>query len=161
MRAMFPEVEYVQFDNNYGFAGGYNRAIAMREEEFVVLLNSDVEVTAGWLEPLVALLEEDHNVVAVQPKIMAYKDKNSFEYAGACGGFIDYLGFPFCRGRILDILETDFGQYNDIREVFWCSGAALCIRRDAYMRIGGLDERFLLIWKKLICVGVCETVGEY
>ena len=142
MRAMFPEVEYVQFDNNYGFAGGYNRAIAMREEEFVVLLNSDVEVTAGWLEPLVALLEEDHNVVAVQPKIMAYKDKNSFEYAGACGGFIDYLGFPFCRGRILDILETDFGQYNDIREVFWCSGAALCIRRDAYMRIGGLDERF-------------------
>ena len=75
MRAMFPEVEYVQFDNNYGFAGGYNRAIAMREEEFVVLLNSDVEVTAGWLEPLLALLEEDHNVVAVQPKIMAYKDK--------------------------------------------------------------------------------------
>lgn len=142
MHTMFPEVEYVQFDSNYGFAGGYNRAITMREEEFVVLLNSDVEVAEGWLEPLVALLEKECEVVAVQPKIMSYKDKRSFEYAGACGGFIDYWGFPFCRGRILDSLEIDAGQYDDNREVFWCSGAALCIRRDAYMQVGGLDERF-------------------
>ncbi len=142
MHTMFPEVEYIQFDNNYGFAGGYNRAIAMQGEEIVVLLNSDVEVSEGWLEPLVDLLEKDHNVVAVQPKIKAYKDKKCFEYAGACGGFIDYLGFPFCRGRILGTLETDEGQYNDVREVFWCSGAALCIRREAYMQVGGLDERF-------------------
>lgn len=142
MHSMFPEVEYIQFDNNYGFAGGYNRAIAMLREEIVVLLNSDVEVSEGWLEPLVFLLEKEPDVVAVQPKIKAYKDKSSFEYAGACGGFIDYLGFPFCRGRILNILETDTDQYNDEREVFWCSGAALCMRRDVYMQVGGLDERF-------------------
>ena len=142
MKREFPQVEYVQFDKNYGFAGGYNRAIALRSEEFVVLLNSDVEVAAGWLDPLVQMLDDEPSVVAVQPKIRAFRNKDHFEYAGACGGFIDYLGFPFCRGRILDVTEKDDGQYDDACEVFWCSGAALCIRKDAYLQVGGLDERF-------------------
>ena len=142
LRECFPEVELLPLDENYGFAGGYNRAIAAREEEVVVLLNSDVEVAAGWLEPLLAALEADRRLVAVQPKIRSYRDKTSFEYAGACGGFIDYLGFPFCRGRVLGVIERDEGQYDDVREVFWCSGAALCIRREDYLAAGGLDERF-------------------
>lgn len=159
MHTSFPEVEYVQLDENYGFAGGYNRAIALRKEEVVVLLNSDVEVAEGWLEPLLALLEEEPDVVAVQPKIMSYKDKMRFEYAGASGGFIDYLGFPFCRGRILDALETDSGQYDDNREIFWCSGAALCIRRDAYMQVGGLDERFFAHMEEIDMCWRLRTAG--
>lgn len=138
----FPHVELLRFDQNYGFAGGYNRAITEVEAEIVVLLNSDVEVAEGWLEPLVQLLNDNSKVAAVQPKIKAYQNKNKFEYAGACGGFIDILGFPFCRGRIMDVTEEDHGQYDDVAEVFWCSGAALCIRKDAYFQAGGLDELF-------------------
>lgn len=142
MKKEFPQVELVCFDKNYGFAGGYNRAIEQCGEEIVVLLNSDVEVSEGWLEPLVKALDDSPEVAAVQPKIKAYSHKQQFEYAGACGGFIDYLGFPFCRGRIMDVTEEDRGQYDDEMEVFWCSGAALCIRRSVYMEAGGLDERF-------------------
>lgn len=142
MAAEFPEVEVVRFPVNYGFAGGYNRIIARLEEEIVVLLNSDVEVTPGWLEPLAGILEEEPQVVAVQPKIRAYRDRRRFEYAGACGGFMDRWGFPFCRGRVLDVTEEDRGQYDGVTEVFWCSGAALCVRREAYLQAGGLDERF-------------------
>lgn len=138
----FPEVQLICFDDNYGFAGGYNRAIEQVEAEYVVLLNSDVEVTPGWLEPLVALMDEKQYVAAVQPKIKDYKVKTRFEYAGACGGFIDFLGFPFCRGRILDVTEEDEGQYDWERNVHWCSGAALCIRRKVYLQVGGLDEHF-------------------
>lgn len=142
MKSEFPQVELVCFDQNYGFAGGYNRAIEQCSEEIVVLLNSDVEVAEGWLEPLVKVLDEAPEVVVVQPKIKSYRHKSHFEYAGACGGFIDYLGFPFCRGRILDVTEEDRGQYDNEAEVFWCSGAALCIRRQVYTEAGGLDERF-------------------
>lgn len=142
MRTEFPQVDLVCFDQNYGFAGGYNRAIEQCPEEIVVLLNSDVQVAEGWLEPLVKVLDEAPEVVAVQPKIRDYRDPSRFEYAGACGGFIDYLGFPFCRGRILNVTEEDYGQYDQDTEVFWCSGAALCIRRYIYIEAGGLDERF-------------------
>lgn len=138
----FPGVDLLRFDCNYGFAGGYNRAIEGVQEEIVVLLNSDVEVASGWLEPLVAVLDCRKDVAAVQPKILSYQHKTRFEYAGACGGYIDYLGFPFCRGRILDVVEDDRGQYDHVAEVFWCSGAALCVRREAYLQYGGLDERF-------------------
>ncbi|MDE5610844.1 MAG: glycosyltransferase family 2 protein [Odoribacter sp.] len=138
----FPQVERVCFEMNYGFAGGYNKAIELLDEEIVVLLNSDVEVAEGWLEPLVAVLKDCPDVAAVQPKIKSWKEKTRFEYAGACGGFIDELGFPFCRGRMLEVVEEDAGQYDDAVEVFWCSGAALCIRRKAYLDAGGLDERF-------------------
>lgn len=138
----FPEVRQLLLDKNHGFAGGYNRAIAQVEAEYIVLLNSDVEVSPGWLEPLVKVLDEDPRVAGVQPKIRSWRERDKFEYAGACGGFIDYLGFPFCRGRLLNTLETDRGQYDDITEVFWASGAALCIRRDLYLQAGGLDEAF-------------------
>ena len=117
----FPDVERVLFEDNFGFAGGYNRAIEMIEAEYVVLLNSDVEVAPGWLEPLVAVLDRDERVAAVQPKILAYRDKKKFEYAGAAGGYIDYLGFPFCRGRVMDTTEQDYGQYDDEVDVFWAS----------------------------------------
>lgn len=142
LRREFPEVELICFDENHGFAGGYNKALERIGEEIVVLLNSDVEVAEGWLEPLVKTLLEHPEVAAVQPKIKTWRDKSKFEYAGACGGFIDTLGFPFCRGRILEVVEEDTGQYDDAAEVFWCSGAALCIRRKAYLEAGGLDERF-------------------
>jgi GT2 family glycosyltransferase len=138
----FPGIERLVFDRNYGFAGGYNRAIQQIEAKYVLLLNSDVEVTEGWLQPLVALLEREERVVAVQPKIRAYRERDKFEYAGACGGFIDCLGFPFCRGRILNTVERDEGQYDVGMEVFWATGAALCIRREAYLEAGGLDENF-------------------
>lgn len=142
VRREFPGVEWMPFDKNYGFAGGYNRAIGLVEEEIVVLLNSDVEVAEGWLEPLVAELDRQPDVAAVQPKIKAWRNRSAFEYAGACGGYIDRLGFPFCRGRVLDVVEEDRGQYDDVADVFWCSGAALCIRREIYLQAGGLDERF-------------------
>lgn len=142
IRQEFPQVELLCFDANYGFAGGYNRAIQQRKEEVVVLLNSDVEVTEGWLEPLVEALDRQPQVAAVQPKVKSWRNKAEFEYAGACGGFMDRLGFPFCRGRILDVVEMDAGQYEDETEVFWCSGAALCIRRETYLQVGGLDESF-------------------
>ena len=138
----FPDVERVLFEDNFGFAGGYNRAIEMIEAEYVVLLNSDVEVAPGWLEPLVAVLDRDERVAAEQPKILAYRDKKKFEYAGAAGGYIDYLGFPFCRGRVMDTTEQDDGQYDDEVDVFWATGASLCIRRDVYRATGGLDEAF-------------------
>jgi GT2 family glycosyltransferase len=138
----FPGVERLVLDQNHGFAGGYNRAIRQVEAKYVLLLNSDVEVTEGWLQPLVALLEREERVVAVQPKIRSYRERDKFEYAGACGGFIDRLGFPFCRGRILDTVERDTGQYDTAMEVFWATGAALCIRREAYLDAGGLDEAF-------------------
>ena len=142
MKKEFPAVDLICFPENLGFAGGYNRAVESVSEEIVVLLNSDVEVTANWLQPLVGMLEACPELAAVQPKIKAWRNRDYFEYAGACGGFIDRLGFPFCRGRILDVLEEDRGQYDDEAEVFWCSGAALCVRREAYCRAGGLDERF-------------------
>lgn len=142
MKKEFPAVDLICFPENMGFAGGYNRAVESVSEEIVVLLNSDVEVTANWLQPLVGMLEAYPELAAVQPKIKAWRNRDHFEYAGACGGFIDRLGFPFCRGRILDVLEEDRGQYDDEAEVFWCSGAALCVRREAYRRAGGLDERF-------------------
>lgn len=142
LKGTFPEVDLICFNENYGFAGGYNRAVGQVGEEIVVLLNSDVEVGEGWIEPLLSVLTKEPEVWAVQPKIKSARDKNSFEYAGACGGYIDRWGFPFCRGRILGVTEKDIGQYERETEVFWCSGAALCIRREVYLKAGGLDENF-------------------
>lgn len=138
----FPEVEVIAYPENYGFAGGYNRAIAAVEAEFVILLNSDVEVAPQWLAPLEEVLDSDVRIAAVQPKIRSWKERERFEYAGACGGYIDKWGFPFCRGRLLNTTETDRGQYDRVQEVFWCTGAALCVRRSVYLECGGLDERF-------------------
>ncbi len=138
----FPSVKIVLLDRNYGFAGGYNRALEKVAADYVLLLNSDVEVTPGWLEPLVALLDADSSIVACQPKILDFKRKTHFEYAGAAGGFIDRYGYPYCRGRLFDTVEEDKGQYDVPCDIFWATGAALLVRAAAYRAAGGLDECF-------------------
>lgn len=138
----FPHVPLIVFDKNYGFAEGYNKAIRQTDSEYVVLLNSDVQVTATWLDTLTAYMDSHPETAAVQPKIRSFNDKQKFEYAGASGGFIDRYGYPFCRGRILDTVETDNGQYDTVILVFWATGACLCIRRKEYMEAGGLDAGF-------------------
>lgn len=142
LRLNYPEVGVIRLDRNYGFAGGYNRALKEIKSEYVLLLNSDVEVTAGWWQPLVEVLDTESDVAAVAPKLLADMERTKFEYAGAAGGFIDYLGYPFCRGRILSYIEEDGGQYNDRRDIFWASGAAMCCRREVFESLGGFDEDF-------------------
>lgn len=143
MRRDFPHVPLWAFDKNYGFAGGYNRAVEMAGDyDCVVLLNSDVAPEAGWLEKLDAYMEAHPATGACQPKIRSYRHPERFEYAGACGGFIDRNGYPYCRGRIFDVCEEDRGQYNTEMEVHWATGACLMVRRELYLRTGGLDEAF-------------------
>ena len=142
LKANFSAVRTIRLDRNYGFADGYNRALEQVEAEFFILLNSDVEVTAGWVEPLVATLTNHRTVAAVAPKLRSYGHREYFEYAGAAGGYIDILGYPFCRGRILSSLEKDCGQYDSAQEVFWASGAAFCCRADVFRTLGGFDADF-------------------
>ena len=138
----FPTVAVVRLDRNYGFAGGYNRALAQVEADYYLLLNSDVETPRGWLEPILGVLEREPDVAVVSPKLVSWLDRTRFEYAGASGGFIDFLGYPFCRGRILKRVEADEGQYDDARDVFWVSGAAFCCRADVFSALGGFDDDF-------------------
>lgn len=138
----FPTVIRIDNGENFGFAGGYNKALENLNEEFFVLLNSDVEITPNWLQPVITLFDSDQQVAAIQPKILNYHDKTSFEYAGAAGGFIDKNGYPFCRGRIFDLLETDNGQYDAVQEVFWATGACMFVRSKVYKELGGLDDDF-------------------
>ena len=138
----FPAVGRIVLDRNYGFAGGYNRALEYLDADYFILLNSDVETPAGWVEPLVETLDRDRTVAAVAPKLLSLVEPARFEYAGASGGFIDYLGYPFCRGRILQCVERDEGQYDDARDVFWASGAAFCCRAEVFRAMGGFDEDF-------------------
>ena len=142
LRAEFPSVRCLLLGENYGFAEGYNRALREVEADYLVLLNSDVATTEGWLAPLVAALEADPSVAAVAPKLRSCTHPSHFEYAGAAGGYIDYLGYPFCRGRILRSVEEDGGQYDDARDVFWVSGAAFCCRAEVFRRLGGFDGDF-------------------
>lgn len=142
LKTEFPSVHIIELEKNYGFADGYNQAIAVVKTPYVVLLNSDVEVTQDWLLPLVEEVEQQADVVAVQPKILSWRDKTSFEYAGACGGYMDKYGYPFCRGRLLHVLEIDKGQYNSPADVLWTSGACMLVRRDVYVKVGGLDATF-------------------
>lgn len=138
----FPEVRLIQNEVNGGFAKGYNDALRNLEEDIFVLLNSDVEVTPGWLEPIHQTFVFEPETVAIQPKILDYYKRNYFEYAGAAGGFIDKFGYPFCRGRIFESLEEDHGQYNEDAYIFWASGACLAIRRKSFYEAGALDENF-------------------
>jgi len=138
----FPSVKLIINDKNYGFAGGYNKALQQIEAKYYILLNSDIEVTENWINPVINLMEQDENIGACQPKLLSYYEKNKFEYAGAAGGFIDKYGYPFCRGRIFMNLEEDTGQYNDIKEIFWATGACMFVRSNVYHQLGGLDEDF-------------------
>lgn len=138
----FPSVRRIVLDRNYGFAEGYNRALKQVDAEYYVLLNSDIETTPNWLQPLYAMLENDSSIAAVVPKLRSYSRKNYFEHAGAAGGYIDKFGFPFCAGRLFDTVEEDLGQYDQASPVFWGSGAALFIRADLFHASGGLDADF-------------------
>ena len=138
----YPKIRQINFDQNYGFTGGYNKALDQIEAEYFVLLNSDIEVSENWLTPLINLMDSDSSIAACQPKILSYHQKEYFEYAGAAGGYIDKYGYPFCRGRILDTVEKDNAQHNEIKEVFWATGACMLVRANLYKKTGGLDDDF-------------------
>ena len=161
----FPSVKTIVLDTNYGFAEGYNKAIEQVESEYVVLLNSDVEVTEGWLSPLLDYMTAHPEVAAVQPKIRAWRERDRFEHAGAAGGFLSWLGYPYCRGRRFGRVEQDHGQYDTIAEIDWTTGACMCVRTSVYKECGGLDAAFFahqeeidLCWRmrnkgwKLACI---------
>ena len=138
----FPEVRIVHNAGNYGFAKGYNEGLKQIQADYYILLNSDVEVQPGWVEPMVQLLEGNKAIAACQPKLLQFHQKELFEYAGAAGGWLDCLGYPFARGRIFDVCEKDEGQYDTVEPIFWASGAAMFVRADVYHQVGGLDEYF-------------------
>jgi hypothetical protein len=144
LRENYPELRLIENSSNVGFASGYNQALKQIEAEYYVLLNSDIEVTENWINPIIDLMDKDKSIAACQPKILsqseAYRDE--FEYAGAAGGFIDKYGYPFCRGRLFQQLEKDQGQYDDVCEVFWATGACMFVRADIYHQMGGLDDDF-------------------
>ena len=166
LKAEYPSVKLLINEQNGGFAKGYNDGLKQIEADYYVLLNSDVEVTPGWISPCIQLLEEDASIAAVQPKILAHKERDKFEHAGAAGGYLDKNYYPFCRGRIFDIVEYDTGQYDENVEVFWATGACLFIRAKLYHEFGGFDEDFFahmeeidLCWRlkrcghKMYCCG--------
>jgi len=138
----FPTVKTILLDKNYGFAGGYNKALTQIKADYYVLLNSDVEVTSNWLEPLIGYMNSHQEVAACQPKILSYSQRTHFDHAGAAGGFIDRFGFPFCRGRIFGEVEEDKGQYDSIVDVFWATGACMMVRSELYWKVGALDDDF-------------------
>jgi GT2 family glycosyltransferase len=138
----FPSVLLIKSDKNLGFAGGYNFALQQIDAQYFILLNSDMEVTEGWTEPLVSFMEKNTGVASCQPKIRSWNNRENFEYAGAAGGFIDKYGYPFCRGRLFYSIEKDEGQYDTFKEVFWTSGACMIVRAEAWRRCGGFDSDF-------------------
>ena len=165
LRQHFPEVKLIVLDKNWGFAEGYNKALRQIEAEYYLLLNSDIEVTHHWMTPMIEYLDSHPDVAACQPKLLSMYDKDSFEYAGASGGFLDFYGYPFCRGRIFDTVEEDNGQYDNLTDVLWATGAALMIRSKDYWDVDGLDGRFFahneeidLCWRlrikgrRIVCV---------
>ena len=165
LKTQFATVKTIVLDKNYGFAGGYNRALAQIKADYYLLLNSDVEVTENWLNPLLKFMNSNADVAACQPKILSFDVRNQFEHAGAAGGFIDFLGYPFCRGRILAKTEEDHGQYNTITDIFWATGACLLIRASVFNECGGFDAEFFahmeeidLCWRlrsrgyRLVCI---------
>jgi GT2 family glycosyltransferase len=138
----FPQVTVIKNTGNYGYAKGYNLALKQINAEYFILLNSDVEVTEHWIDPVILLMENDHRIAACQPKLLDYKNQRLFEYAGASGGFIDKFGYPFCRGRVFNVLEEDQQQFNDAREIFWATGACMFVRASAFWQVGGLDDDY-------------------
>ncbi len=165
VRKNFSQIRIIQNARNGGFAGGYNEALKQVNAEYFVLLNQDIEVTENWVERVIAEIERDNLIVAAQPKLRAFHQREHFEYAGACGGYLDKYGYAFCRGRIFNTVEKDKGQYDDVTDVFWATGACLFIRSDVFWKMGGFDEDFFahqeeidLCWRiknsgyRVICV---------
>ena len=152
LKENFPEVTLLDLKNNYGFAKGYNVALAKVEADYFVLVNSDVKVEKGWLKPCLRHFENDEKVVAVQPKVLSFNNPDYFEYAGAAGGFIDKYGYPFCRGRLLNRLEKDENQYNTSSEIFWATGACMFVRASAFKNAGGFDSEF---WAHMEEIDLC------
>ncbi len=142
LKTKFADIKIIQLANNDGFAGGYNNALKEIEAEYYILLNSDVEVTTNWTKSIIDLMDTDKSIAACQPKILSYQQKTHFEYAGAAGGYIDWLGYPFCRGRIFDSYEEDKGQYNDTKEIFWATGACMFVRAEIFQQLNGFDANF-------------------
>ncbi|MCQ2111634.1 MAG: glycosyltransferase family 2 protein [Bacteroidaceae bacterium] len=142
MQESFPDIRTIVLESNFGFAKGYNQALRRVDAEYYILLNSDVEVTDGWLVPLISYMDAHPEVAACQPKLRSYRERDCFEYAGAAGGYMDAWGYMYCRGRVMDSIEKDNGQYDDIAQVFWATGAALMVRSADYWAIDGLDDRF-------------------
>ena len=170
LETQFPQVKTIVLEQNFGFAEGYNRALRQIEADYYVLLNSDVEVSHHWLTPLIEFMDSHPQVAACQPKLLAEYDKDCFEYAGACGGFLDKYGYPFCRGRIFGMVERDNGQYDYQQEILWATGACMMIRSADYWKAGGLDGRFFahneeidLCWRlrlmgrKIYCIPESEV----
>lgn len=151
----YPAIRIIALPENFGYAGGYNEALKFVDHEYLILLNSDVEVTHGWLEPLIQPLQTHPSIAACQPKIRSYNQKLYFEYAGAAGGYIDHYGIPFCKGRVLQQMESDKGQYNQPAEIFWASGACLAIRNELFKRIGGFDADFFAHMEE---IDLCWTI---
>lgn len=142
LKSEFPNIKLIELEKNYGFAEGYNKALQQVEASYYILLNSDIEVTGNWIQTIIAVLEKDASIAAAMPKIRSFHEKEKFEYAGAAGGFIDQYGYPFCRGRILNKIEKDEGQYDQLTEVFWATGACMAIRAQLFHKIGGFDGFF-------------------
>jgi len=142
LESNFPQVKIIQNESNCGFAAGYNEGLKSIIADIYCLLNSDVEVTENWITPITDLFSQNQTIAAIQPKILDYNYRNKFEFAGAGGGLIDNLGYPYCRGRIFDDIETDHGQYDDETEIFWASGCSLFIRSEDFWKMNGFDERF-------------------
>ena len=159
MQSHFPEIRLIENGSNGGFATGYNLALRQIEAQYYVLLNSDIEVTPHWIEPVVELMDTHPDVAACQPKILSYYHKEQFEYAGASGGFIDKYGYPFCRGRVFQNLEEDKGQYDDPCEVFWATGACMFVRADLYHQVGGLDDSFFAHMEEIDLCWRLKNVG--
>ncbi len=156
----FPDIKIIRLDKNYGFAGGYNQGLKDIQAEYYVLLNTDVKVTPGWINGIISFMEQHPEIAAVQPKIMSYREPNKFEYAGAAGGFIDKWGYPLARGRVLNVLEEDKGQYDDIRPVFWASGAALFVRSRDFFEAGGFDEDFFAHMEEIDLCWRLKNMGK-
>jgi GT2 family glycosyltransferase len=156
----FPSVKVIKNRKNTGFAGGYNEGLRSIKEDYYILLNSDVEVSPNWISPIIELMQKDPSISIAQPKILSYREKNKFEYAGAAGGFIDYLGYPFCRGRIFQEVEEDKGQYNDTTEVFWATGACMFIRSELFWDLGGFDDRYFAHMEEIDLCWRAKNLGH-
>ena len=159
IKEFYPSIKIIENTRNDGYAKGYNDALCAVDADIYCLLNSDVEVTKDWLTPVLEVFKTDKNTAVVQPKLLDFKDKNKFEYAGAAGGFLDLYGYPYCRGRVFNSLETDTAQFNDISDIFWASGACLFIRSKIFQQLGGLDEDYFAHQEEIDLCWRVQNIG--